>query len=188
MGQGIHGSLNHEGIEQARRLAYRLKDEKIHFAYVSDLQRAVHTAKEVLKFHPSAQMILAPQLRERNLGIYEGRPNTEWKEAMQKSPLPFHAFQPAGGESYAQMQKRIGTFFNTVLEKHEHDAVLLVSHTGALAMLLLKILNQPITRENYDTYKPGNTAITIGEVFRERPPIIHLLNSIQHLNSDGRDG
>lgn len=181
MGQGIDGSLNEEGIEQARKLAQRLKEENIDVAYVSDLKRAVHTAREILGFHPSAKMILTQELRERNLGIYEGGPNIAWKAAMEQSPLPFHVFQPSGGESYAELQDRVGTFFDSLFEKHQNDTILLVSHTGALTMLLLKILNKPITRENYEMYKPGNTAVTLCEFLQKELPSIHLLNNTNHL-------
>src|ERR1051325_8568524 len=89
MGQGIDGVLNEEGVQQARKLADRLKEEKIDFAYTSDLKRAISTTEEILKYHPHTKMICVSELRERNLGIYEGKPNFEWKEAMQKSFLPF---------------------------------------------------------------------------------------------------
>ena len=180
MGQGIDGSLNKEGMAQARKLARRLKEENIDVAYVSDLTRAVHTAQEILNFHPSAKMITTSLLRERNLGIYEGGPNTRWKEAMRQSPLPFHVFQPPGGESYAELYNRVGAFFDSIFRKHSNNTLLLVSHTGTLTMLLLKLLDKPITRENYEAYKPGNTAVTICEISQKKPPIIHLLNDVGH--------
>ena len=111
MGQGVDGLLNELGIEQAKKLALRLREEDMTAVYVSDLKRAVRTAEEVLYFHPRTKMILAPQLRERNLGIYEGGPNKVWKEVMEQSPIPFHLFQPEGGESYAELQERVGKFF-----------------------------------------------------------------------------
>jgi alpha-ribazole phosphatase len=180
MGQGLDGSLNSQGIEQAKKLAERLKEESIQFAYVSNLTRAVRTAEEVLKFHPTVQVILSPELRERNLGIHEGRPNNEWKEVMQQSSLPFHIYQPQEGESYSELQKRVGTFFYTLLEKHIDDTVLLLSHTGALTMLLLKLFDKPITKENYEKFKPGNTAVTILEVLPNKITT-HILNNTDHL-------
>ncbi len=184
MGQGVDGILNEQGIEQAKKLANRLKDERIDFAYISDLKRAIDTAEEILKFHSRVEAIHTPYLRERNLGVYEGGPNTVWKEVMQKSSLPFHSFQPQGGESYSQLQERVGKFFDELLSKHGSNSVLLVSHTGALTMLLLKILGKDITRENYEEYKPGNTAVTICDVTPEGSSFIRILNSIEHLEKD----
>jgi len=100
---------------------------------------------------------------------------------MQQSPMPFHEFQPTNGESYSDLQGRVGKFFDMLLSKHKDDSILLVSHTGSLTMLLLKILNKPITRENYDKYKPGNTAVTVCEIIERRSPLIHALNDVGHL-------
>ncbi len=42
-GQGT-GRLNEIGIEQAKRIGFRLKDEKIDVAYISYLERTKQTA------------------------------------------------------------------------------------------------------------------------------------------------
>lgn len=182
MGQGIDGDLNEQGIEQAKKLAARLKNEIIHHAYVSPLKRAVKTAGEILKFHPEANQIFSPEISERNLGVYEGRPNTEWKEIMRKSALSFNIFKPEGGESYQELYERVSNFFDNLTKQHPDETVLILSHTGALTMLLLKILNKPITRENYEKFKPENTALTIFEISgeNEKPELI-ILNSTDHL-------
>ena len=43
----LPGHLSEAGIEQAKKVAFRLKDEKINFIYSSDLDRAADTAKEI---------------------------------------------------------------------------------------------------------------------------------------------
>lgn len=48
----LPGHLSKTGIEQAKKVVLRLKDEKIDFIYSSDLDRAANTAKEIAKFHP----------------------------------------------------------------------------------------------------------------------------------------
>lgn len=146
MGQGIDSALNKQGAQQTRQLAQYLQTEKISYIYSSDLGRAIYTAREISSFHPKTPLILSPHLRERNLGIYEGQPNNEWRKATEQSSLPFHIFKPPQGESYAELQQRISPFFDTLIIKHKNDTVLLVSHTGALTMLLLKILDRPISK------------------------------------------
>ena len=42
----LNTTLSKIGIQQAKKVANRLKDEKIDFAYSSDLDRAKQTAKE----------------------------------------------------------------------------------------------------------------------------------------------
>lgn len=181
MGQGIDGTLNETGILQAQRLAHRLKNEEFKYIYVSDLKRAVDTAKEIQIYHPHAELLLAPELRERNLGIYEGGPREQWKKAMKESPVPFHAFQPEQGESYQELQERIKQFFQQLSEKHPEDNVLLVAHTGVLTMLFLYIFNRPVTLEEYEHFKPENTAVTICDISPDGKCITHLLNNTEHL-------
>lgn len=181
MGQSVEGTLNEIGLIQAQRLASYLKDERIHHTYISDLKRAADTASEVLKCHPETQAIYTPELRERNLGIYEGGPRTYWKKATEESPLPFHRFKPEGGESYEELQARVGNFYSQLIKKHANDTILLLSHAGALTMLFLKIFNRPITLEEYEKFKPDNTSVTICEVVNNGKHILQVFNSTEHL-------
>lgn len=181
MGQGLDGTLNKTGMLQAQRLAHRLKDEEFQYIYVSDLKRAVDTAKAIHQYHPHAELLLAPELRERNLGIYEGGPREQWKKVMKESPIPFHAFKPEKGESYQELQERVKQFFQQLLEKHPEDNVLLVGHTGVLTMLFLHIFNRPVVLEEYEQFKPENTAITICKISPDGQCTTLLLNSVEHL-------
>jgi broad specificity phosphatase PhoE len=181
MGQGLNGSLNEAGIEQAQRLALRLKDEKFQYVYVSDLARAVDTAKEIVKFHPAAQFITTPALRERNLGIYEGGSRELWKKALKESPVPFHAFKPAKGDSYEELQARVAAFWKELTIRHANDTLLLVSHGAALATLFLHIFERPLTPEEYERHKPDNTALTVCEFSPEGACTTHIFNSTEHL-------
>lgn len=45
------GKLSKKGIEQSKKLALRLKGEKIDMIFSSDLERAKDTIKEVARFH-----------------------------------------------------------------------------------------------------------------------------------------
>lgn len=181
MGQGVDGTLNETGILQAQKLAQRLKNEKFDYVYVSDLKRAVDTAKEIHKYHSQAELLLAPELRERNLGIYEGGPREHWKKVMKESPVPFHSFKPEKGESYQELQERVKKFFHQLLEIHPADNVLLVAHTGVLTMLFLHLFDRPIALEEYEQCKPENTAVTICDISPDGKCTTHLLNSTEHL-------
>ncbi|MDO8486403.1 MAG: histidine phosphatase family protein [Candidatus Staskawiczbacteria bacterium] len=181
IGQEADAMLNKHGIMQAQKLANFLKDEKINFAYVSSQKRAVHTANEILKFHSSVEIIVAHQLKEQNLGIYEAKSKVEWKKIKKNHKEPFHSFKPKDGESYVELQERIKEFFNDLVKKHKNDTVLMVSHGGTLGMLYLHILNKEITEENYKAHKPENTALTILDIYQEEPIKIHHLNSTDHL-------
>ncbi len=181
-GQGVDSLLNETGVCQAKKLAERLKTEKIDVIYASDLKRALHTAQEVLRFHPSAQIVPTPHLRERNLGAYEGRSHKEYQELKEKSPLPFHDFKPEGGESYGELYHRVGTFLDTILEKHRNNTVLFVSHGAVSTVLLLKLLGKPLTSENYSAHKPSNAALTMLEISGNKKVTVVALNSTHHLD------
>ena len=69
----LPGKLSVLGIEQARKVALRLKDEKIDLIFSSDLARASDTAKEIAKFHPNVPVKFVKDLRERNYGEFQGK-------------------------------------------------------------------------------------------------------------------
>ncbi len=183
MGQSIDGSLSKEGIDQAKKLANRLKKEKIDFVYVSDLKRALNTADEILKFHPSAKKVINKDLRERSLGVYEGKPNNLWKNAMKESSRSFSRFKPKNGESYLELKNRTKKFFDLLLKKHIDDNVLVVSHTGTSTMLIMNVLHERITQTRYEHYRPKNTALTVFEISKDRRARMRLINDISHLKN-----
>lgn len=175
------GDLNDTGKWQARQLALRLQDEFIDYVYCSDLKRAVDTAAEVIKFNPDVSVQYTSILRERSLGIYEGKPKGEWREAIRAITAPFHLFRPMGGESYEEVRHRIYEFYQMLLVRHPDDTVLLVTHGGILTMLYLTLFKKPLNSEQYERYRPENTALTIGEFRADTPIQIEMLNSIEHL-------
>ncbi|MFW5852855.1 MAG: histidine phosphatase family protein, partial [Nanoarchaeota archaeon] len=68
------GTLSDKGKLQAKKVAERLKDEKIDALYSSDLQRTVDTANEILRYHPKIELKKDKLLRERYFGEFEGKP------------------------------------------------------------------------------------------------------------------
>ena len=77
--QGIcHGQTNHllseKGKAQVKKLALRLKNEKIDIIYSSDLKRAIQTTKAITKYHPHIKIIKDKRIREFKLGDWEGKP------------------------------------------------------------------------------------------------------------------
>jgi broad specificity phosphatase PhoE len=181
IGKDSNAQLNEQGKLQAKKLGHHLKKEKIHAAYTSPQKRARDTAEGILVFQDPVDIIEIPDLREQNMGIYEGAPKQVWKQAIRDSMSLFHEFKPEKGESYGELQKRAASFFDKLLEKHENDTVLVVSHGGTLGMLYLHILGKEPTQENYSAHKPENTAVTIVEIFKDKPLKVHKLNSLEHL-------
>ena len=76
------GTLNEDGIAQAKALGEYLKDEAFDFYYSSDLLRTMKTTQEVTKYHPEKEIIPEPLLRERYLAAWQGQPFPKgWKRS-----------------------------------------------------------------------------------------------------------
>lgn len=181
-GQAVNSTLNETGVLQAKKLGHHLKNEKIDVAYASDQIRAAHTAEHILEFHPSVTLIKDVNLRERHYGEFEGQPADTAKIAAEQSGLPFEFFRPVGGESHHDVFERIGGFFDGLFKKHKDETVLIVSHGRAISLLLLKILEKPIHKENQELHRPENTGFTVLEIFEGKPAVVHKINSREHLD------
>lgn len=69
-GQYLDTPLTKKGVEQAKKVAKRLKEEKIDMIYSSDLIRAKQTAREINKFH-DLKIIFDKRIREKDHPIEE---------------------------------------------------------------------------------------------------------------------
>lgn len=167
---------------QAKKLAKRLKSEKIDIAYVSDLERADHTAKEILKYHKHIKPIYAKELREQSYGIFEGGSSNKLVKARDIAKKQFHQFKPKGGESIIEVQKRIKKFYYELINKHKDETILLVTHGNVIASLLLHLFEKPLSNlEEFKAHHPENAALTILGIDKNKKHKIHLLNDISHL-------
>jgi 2,3-bisphosphoglycerate-dependent phosphoglycerate mutase len=69
----IDAKLSKEGIDNAKKIALKLKDKKIDIAYHSSLSRSIDTLNHVLKYHPECTRIINDdRIIERNYGDYSG--------------------------------------------------------------------------------------------------------------------
>ena len=173
----FNSQLTAEGLEQAKKAALFLKEEKINIAFCSDLDRCFHTAQEILKFHPKTKLKVLKRLREQSRGIFEGKPSIHSREAVAKSGESWWDFRPQDGETMRQVQQRTIQFFEQLVEKYKGKRVLWVSHGGPMTTLFLTLLKKEF--ENYREYHPNNTAITIIEI--DETHRFKLFNSVAHL-------
>ena len=175
-----NGKLTDLGIEQAKKVGLRLKTEKIDIAYVSDLERACATAKEILHYHAKIEVVYTKELRERNMGVWEGKDIDSFKDFVKTRWIVNHDDKIEGGESRTETKERIIAFCDTLLKKHSHQTVLVVTHGGPLTLFYLHLFEK--SPEDYDTYHPQNTAITILEISEDRKHTVHVLNCVKHLD------
>ena len=169
------GILSEKGKEQAKKVAERLKDEKIDFIYTSDLARAKDTAKEISKFHSKAPFKVVKELRERNLGEFQGKKKSDlgWKTGEFKST----SIDPKEGESRKEFCERARNFLDKIFLKHEKETVLFVAHNG-----INKAIISSITGKNLEEVEnQKNTAISIFKIDKDRNYKLEIFNCVKHL-------
>jgi probable phosphoglycerate mutase len=135
--------LNAMGLEQAERLAHRLRDEPFDTLLCSDLQRAQATAETLARARRHAPT-LAPLpealWREQRFGALEGQvvaavrdeQPTLWAQWL-RHDADFEL--PGGGESNRQFHARVMQALQALLARHAGQRVVVVSHGGVLDML-----------------------------------------------------
>lgn len=174
----LPGKLSEKGKEQAKRVAERLKHEKIDIIYSSDLARTADTIKEIVKFHPNIPVHFVKELRERNLGEFQGKKEIEVPWVLEKGKKAFPPVKQ--GESREEMYNRAKNFLEKIFNKHKNKTVLFAGHDGINKALFCVIRGKPADhiREVQDF---GNTSITIFDIDDKKNHKIHVFNCTQHL-------
>ncbi|HEX2905865.1 MAG TPA: histidine phosphatase family protein [Phototrophicaceae bacterium] len=137
--------LNAIGRAQAQALAEHLRGRPIRAIYSSDLSRAWETAVAI-----GAALGVEPQpeerLREFDLGIFQGFTREESLRQYPDEWAAFHAdpwdYVVPNGESRRLMQTRMWQAWEDIVARDEGPEVVLVTHGGALAPLLMKIFGE----------------------------------------------
>jgi len=174
-------SLNKLGKNQALKVGEALKSQKIDFIYSSDLQRTKETVQQIINHHKDVPVIYDPLLRERCLGKLEGLPREKFYEARGKADVPHHLFRPEGGESMADVLKRVEQFLKMLYSKHADDETILIcTHGGWKRMILALATGKPISDEEVRLYPFKNTSVTVIETKQGRLKLIKL-NDTKHL-------
>jgi len=171
----IPGKLSSTGIEQAKKLALRLKGEKIDYIYSSDLARSADTAKEISKHNSNTQIEFVKDLREQNLGVFQGKTMDDLGISEKDFPTAFAS--PKGGESLSQLYKRAESFLHKTLQKHNNSTVLFVGHNGVNKALLASIIGS----KQEDIKNQHNTGVSIFEISEGGKSKIRIFNCVKHL-------
>lgn len=137
----LNSPLTEQGIQQAKKLAKKLKSLKIDQIYTSASGRAVQTAI-YLRGDRDITIIRTNDLMEISLGKWEGQ---KWSEIEATFPDELklindhpekYTAQESQGETFYQAQDRLTNFMNEILSKHVGESVLLVSHALAIKVIV----------------------------------------------------
>jgi len=175
----FNSQLTPRGLDQAKLVATRLKDEKIDIAFSSDLDRAMKTCNEVLKFHLGTELILTKTLREQAKGIFEGKSKEERNVMLKDKSIPFHEWKPDGGESLVEVWNKVVPLIEELKSEYDGKNILIVSHGGPIACILTYLSNEKIEKTS-DFTPRKNTAVSILEIENEKIKF-EFLNSAEHL-------
>ena len=160
-GGQLEYKLTRNGIEQAKKLAKRLKDEKIEVVFCSPLSRAKDTAKEIVKLHPKVKIVYDDKLKEMNFGELEGKSTSLFHAAVEEFEGPIEEFRVKGGESYKELIGRAKSFIKQ-LETYHGKTVLAVSHGRTIRAILHVLLSKPLDEIMKEKFY--NTSVTILEL------------------------
>lgn len=138
---GVSYPLTRKGVEQVRTLVASLQGVPIIQIYSSTRLRAIQTA-DALAFDRGLTLSLAPEAVEIDLGalpasVEEGR--AVYMDLVNKwfveKDLDARA---AGGESFAELQRRFLPFVREVMNRHALDSgvVVIVAHSATLGYMV----------------------------------------------------
>lgn len=132
----IDSPLTELGIQQALNTKKYIDTLDIDHAYASTSERASDTLELVLGNRLSYTRLKA--LKEMNFGSFEG----ESEELNPKDrTLMEDFFIPYGGERQSDVQKRMVETITDIMNKEDHQQVLIVSHAGASVGFISAFLN-----------------------------------------------
>jgi 2,3-bisphosphoglycerate-dependent phosphoglycerate mutase len=129
--------LTPEGVEEARQIGARLKDEPVNKAYQSDQIRSQHTLELVLNdYHQNVEIITDPRIKERDYGDLTGKNKDETAKGFpDKYPLWHRSYDvpPPNGESIKMVEVRVMSFLNDVIPTWKpHDVIFISASANSI--------------------------------------------------------
>jgi broad specificity phosphatase PhoE len=135
--------LSDEGRDQARKLGARLAGEEIAVAFASPMKRTTETAQLIVAPHRIAVQPV-DGIREIAHGRWEGRTRQEVEHEFPDEYARYeedpYSFAPVEGESGLQVTARALPALLEIVQKHEGERIVVVSHKATIRLLLSSLL------------------------------------------------
>ncbi len=156
--------LTERGLAQAATVYEALKNIPIDAVYASPLVRARKTAEIASGNRP---VTTDERIIEADFGLWEGKTkeefNTEnpelWRQWM-KDPQTARA--GGTGETGGEIVKRVNSFFEDMLLRHNNQTIMVVAHNGINRLYMAYGLGMPLW--NYRRLEQENSSITLFEL------------------------
>jgi broad specificity phosphatase PhoE len=138
------GSLTTLGRKQARELGQRLRGERIAHVYTSTVSRAVQTA-ELAAAELGVAVTVREGLVELALGEAIGIPADSgfFDDAMAAWVAGDVEARAPGSESALEIAERVRRVLDDIADRHRGEAVVVVSHGGAIVATLSVLAPEP---------------------------------------------
>ncbi|MEU5993022.1 bifunctional RNase H/acid phosphatase [Spirillospora sp. NPDC047418] len=175
--------LTANGAAQARAAALALTDRGLDAIVTSPLVRCRDTAAEVAAV-TGLDVRVEDGFRETDFGEWEGLTFREagkgWPAEM-KSWLADPEVAPPGGESFAQVSRRVRTSLDKLKVRYREQTVLVVSHVTPIKLLIKDALGAPMSslyRMHLDV-----AALSSIDWYADGPATLRTFNDVHHLPS-----
>jgi broad specificity phosphatase PhoE len=169
-----NSDLTEKGIENAKRLAERLKDINFDVIYCSPLDRAIDTAKYI-NGESNTKIVMVESLKEMGFGSWEGMEHSKIKELHYEQYTSFyerpHLYKPQeNGESFEGLLMRVKKAWDEILEAGGNN-ILIVTHAVVLKTLYT-IIKKLELKDIWNLPFIKDTSLTIVEVIENKVEII----------------
>jgi probable phosphoglycerate mutase len=143
-----------QALAAARRIAELFRPQLVvSSAYI----RASETAR-IIAGALGVPLEVQLDLHEREVGVHRGRPYDSFQDAPDYDATRSWAWQPEGGESYEQVQARVGPILDRLAKVHADQDIVIVSHGGVMTTLWAYV-----TGTWDDAYVPPNCGMVLIE-------------------------
>lgn len=144
----ISGRLESDLIAEAEiKKVEQVQDKKL-VVFSSDLSRCRKTVKllvSALVYEP--EIHYCELLRERNMGVFEGKKRIELQKNYPEyfvNQRFFYQMTPPEGESFDEISQRVDRFIKEKLDGRNDREILICAHNQILKLLWCKLRNQSI--------------------------------------------
>ncbi|WP_252236475.1 histidine phosphatase family protein [Clostridium sp. CH2] len=132
--------LTERGLNQAKSLRDRLKNEKIDIIYASPIKRALDTAK-IISEPNNTPIVTCDELKEIGFGEYEGKyikdlPKIGENNFLEEMFSGNHEVKGIDGETLLDVKNRTFKKLGSILEKEKDKNILIVTHGMALKVIM----------------------------------------------------
>ncbi len=169
--------LTEHGMGQYYGLREYFSSIDISACYTSDLSRCRIGAETIVGIK-GITPVHRPELRELNIGVWEGM---TWQEITERWPEEWQArlndlvnYRVPQGENLLDLQGRVMPVLDEIVAKHKGENVLVVGHGGVNRVILLNAIGAPLV--NVFNIEQNYGCLNIIDYYADDRATVKLLN------------